>query len=380
MHIAFKKTYGESTEPLKTYFAPGRVNLIGEHLDYNGGLVLPAAITLGITATYRARHDNKLRIQSTTHDKKYEVAVNYEIEYNAWNDWANYPMGVVKYLIGRRVPFYGADILFSSNLPESSGLSSSAAVEVLTAYMILKETDVDMSPPDIAQLCKRMENTFIGVQCGIMDQFSVAMGKAGNAILLNCATLDYEYIPFELNDYRLLVMNTNKPRSLITSKYNERKQECERALQIIQQTNPTENLATASVNDIMSIEDETIRNRAKHVVTESLRVKECVKALKYNDLFTFGKLMNASHRSLKEDYEVTGVELDTLTETAQQIKGCLGARMTGAGFGGCAIALAHASAVNEITDKVSEEYFKITGLQCAIYETHIGDGVREVVS
>lgn len=379
MHIAFKNTYGESVEPLKTYFAPGRVNLIGEHLDYNGGLVLPAAITLGITATYRARHDNKLRIQSVTHDKKYEVAVNHEIEYNTWNDWANYPLGVVKYLIGRRVPFYGADILFSSNLPESSGLSSSAAVEVLTAYMILKETGVDMSLPDIAQLCKRMENTFIGVQCGIMDQFSVAMGKAGNAILLNCATLDYEYIPFELNDYSLLVMNTNKPRSLITSKYNERKQECEKALQLIQQTTPIENLASASVSDVMTIEDELLRSRAKHVVTETLRVKECVKALKYNDLFTFGKLMNASHRSLQEDYEVTGIELDALAETAQQIKGCLGARMTGAGFGGCSIAIAHKSAVNELKNTVGEAYFKTTGLQCAIYETEIGDGVREII-
>lgn len=378
MHIAFKNTYGDAPGLLKTYFAPGRVNLIGEHLDYNGGLVLPAAITLGITATYRARHDNKLRIQSVSHDKKYEVAVNTDIEYNTWNDWANYPLGIVKYLIGRRVPFYGADILFSSSLPESSGLSSSAAVEVLTAYMILKETGVDMSLPEIAQLCKRMENTFIGVQCGIMDQFSVAMGKAGNAVLLNCTTLEYEYVPFELNDYSLLIMNSNKPRSLITSKYNERRGECEKALQLIRRTNNVESLAAAGVGDVMNIEDEILRKRAKHVVTESLRVKESVKALRYNDLFTFGKLMNASHRSLKQDYEVTGVELDTLTETAQQIKGCLGTRMTGAGFGGCAIAIAHKSAVSEIIEKVSDAYQKATGLQCNIYETETGDGVREL--
>ena len=362
----------------KTYFAPGRVNLIGEHLDYNGGLVLPAALTIGVTATFTKRADNKLVLRSVTHPFHKEFDLGDPLSFDPANDWTNYPLGIVHQLIkeGHSVP--GCDILYTSNLPEGSGLSSSAAVEVLTAYMLLSQTEQNINLPWLANLCKQVENEFIGVQCGIMDQFAVAMGNADHAILLNCSTLEHSYVHMELNNYRLLILNTKKPRSLIHSKYNERKAECEEALRILKATSSIQHLADATIPQLDLIPDETIKKRARHVVTESLRVKETVKALRFNDLSTFGRLMNASHASLKNDYEVTGIELDTLAEEAQKLKGCLGARMTGAGFGGCAIALVHQDSIAEFKHILPFKYQAVTGLNCEIYESQIGDGVREI--
>ncbi len=362
----------------KTYFAPGRVNLIGEHLDYNGGLVLPAALTIGVTATFTKRADNKIVLRSATHSFHNQIDLSDPITFNSKNDWTNYPLGIIHQLIkeGHAVP--ACEIIFNSNLPEGSGLSSSAAVEVLTAFMLLSQTESNINLPWLANFCKQVENEFIGVQCGIMDQFAVAMGKADHAILLNCSTLEHSYVHFELNNYRLLILNTKKPRSLIHSKYNERKAECDEALRILQTTSSIQHLAEASMSQIDVIQDATIKKRARHIVTESLRVKESVKALRFNDLSTFGRLMNASHASLKNDYEVTGKELDALAEEAQQLKGCLGARMTGAGFGGCAIALVHHDAIPEFKHMLTFKYQAETGLNCEIYESQIGDGVREI--
>lgn len=362
---------------MKKYFAPGRVNLIGEHLDYNGGLVLPAALSIGITATVTARADNCILLSTGNHGFQKQIDLADDIEWQKENDWTNYPLGVIAHLKKEGFAVPSLHIHYESNLPEGCGLSSSAAVEVLTAYILLSEIKSKINLVWLAEFCKNVENQFIGVKCGIMDQFSVALGKKDNAILLDCHTLNYQYIPFETDDYRLVIMNTNKPRALVHSKYNERKQECDEALKVLQGIHSTlSNLCEAEMHQLSLITNETIKRRAQHVLSENLRVKESVKVLRYGDLTTFGRLMSASHRSLKEDYEVTGVELDTLAETAQQIKGCLGARMTGAGFGGCAIALVHQQTVEEFKKAVGDSYLKAVGRTCSFYETQIGDGVR----
>ena len=366
---------------MKKYFSPGRVNLIGEHLDYNGGLVLPAAITLGVTATFIPRSDNKIILRSSTHPFSKEISIDDEIEFAAKNDWTNYPLGIIAQLKKENPSIPGCEIIFESNLPEGSGLSSSAAVEVLTAFALLSQNESKINLVWLANFCKQVENDFIGVKCGIMDQYSVALGKKDNALLLDCNKIHHEYIPLELQDYRLVIMNSRKPRSLIHSKYNERKQECEEALMQIRNTkSEIRNLCEAEMIWLDILSDEVLKKRARHVISEQLRVKESVRVLQMNDLSTFGRLMNASHASLKNDYEVTGVELDTLAETAQQIKGCLGARMTGAGFGGCAIAIVHYTAIEELKNKVSEKYFSVIGLNCEIYETKIGDGVTQITN
>ncbi len=363
----------------KEFFAPGRVNLIGEHLDYNGGLVLPAAIALGVKATLTPRNDNKIILRSATHSFSKEVFIEDPIEFNPANDWTNYPLGIIAGLKKEGYEIPACEIVYDSNLPEGSGLSSSAAVEVLTAFALMPEssTKTEGAKKWLATFCKQVENEFIGVKCGIMDQYSVALGKKDNALLLDCAKVEHEYIPIELGDYRLVIMDTKKPRSLIHSKYNERKVECEEALHKIQTVNSdVVNLADTEMHWIDVLTSENLRKRARHVISENLRVKESAKVLEVNDLSTFGRLMNASHASLKNDYEVTGLELDTLAEAAQEVKGCLGARMTGAGFGGCAIAIVHQSAIEELKNVVGKKYKQVTGLDCAIYETTIGDGVR----
>jgi galactokinase len=362
----------------KTYFAPGRINLIGEHLDYNGGLVMPAALTIGIKATFKKRDDDRIILRSATHDFFKEIKIDEPIAFDSKNnDWANYPMGVIKYLrdAGHRIT--AGEIIYESTLPESSGLSSSAAIEVVTAYLLLDQAGIKMDGTSLAKFCRVVENEFIKVQCGIMDQFAISMGKADHAILLNCSTLDYQYVPLYLNDYRLLILNSRKPRNLIHSHYNERKEECEKALQSIRASFPVNNLCEADYAYLDLLDNAIIRKRARHVITENLRVKEAVKALRLNDLTTFGRLMNASHESLKNDYQVSGIELDTLVEEAQQVSGCLGARMTGAGFGGCAIALVHKDAIETITTRITQKYSEITGLKCEVYESEIGNGVGE---
>lgn len=365
---------------MKKFFAPGRINLIGEHLDYNGGLVLPAAITLGVTATVIPRSDNKIILRSATQSFSKEIFADDEIYFNAKNYWTNYPLGIIAQLNKEKFEVPACELIFESNLPEGSGLSSSAAVEIVTAFALLSQSQSKTNKVWLANFCRQVENDFIGVQCGIMDQYSIALGKKDNAILLNCAELTHEYIPFELGEYKLVVMNTKKPRSLIHSKYNERKQECEEALRKIRNSkSEIRNLCEAEMFWLDILSDEILKKRARHVVSENLRVKEAAKVLRRNDLTTFGRLMNASHASLKNDYEVSGIELDTLVEEAQQIKNCLGARMTGAGFGGCAIALVHHSSIEELKNKVSEKYFFVTGMNCEIHECKVGDGVREEI-
>ncbi len=360
-----------------SYFAPGRVNLIGEHLDYNGGPVMPAALTLGVKLTVEPREDDKLILRSSTHEQVFELSVQDELAYSTAMDWANYPLGVIATLKKMNVPVKGMALFFESDLPQGTGLSSSAAVEVVTAFALLQQAHIDMPLKDIALLCQRVENEYIGVQCGIMDQYAVALGKQDHALLLDCAKLEHQYVPVELDAYRLIIMNTNKPRSLIQSAYNERKQQCEDALAIIRQTKPElANLASADLRDLKLISDSVLYRRVRHVLCETARVRESMKALKYNDLFAFGKLMNASHASLKEDYEVTGPEQDAIAETAQHIQGCLGARMMGGGFGGCAIAIVEKGAVERFVQEVGDKYLAKTGYKASFYDCEIGDGVR----
>ena len=364
------------------YFASGRVNLIGEHIDYNGGMVMPIAINLGIKGLYKEREDGQIGLYSTTHKtrvifKKDDIPSIYDPAL----DWCNYPIGVIKALCNNGLKTKGFDLFFDSDLPEGSGLSSSAAIEVLTAYILLREANKPIDLSALAVQCQKVENEFIGVKCGIMDQFAVANCKKGEALLLNCNTLAFEHVPFELDDYSLLVINSKKPRSLIKSAYNERKAESDQALKLIVtagKLNSTQYLVDADMNDLDVISDPTIRRRARHVVSENLRVKHAADALRMGDLHTFGRLMTASHQSMKEDYEITGLEMDTLAETAQNIEGCLGARMTGGGFGGCAIALVKKSRIEPFKEILFNRYHTVTGLNCEIYVCEAEDGVRMI--
>lgn len=382
MKKIFLEEYGYTESKIKTFFSPGRVNLIGEHIDYNGGFVFPAALTVGIYAALSLRQDNIIRMKSKNIQGEVVINLDGDLSYNKEDDWGNYPKGVIKSLkdIGHRVS--GMDIVFYSNLPDGAGLSSSAALEVLTAYIMLYlEGAKDIDRVEISKLCQSVENNFIGVNCGIMDQFAVALGKKDNAILLDCNSLYYEYVPLKLNDYKLVIMSTNKRRELADSKYNERRDQCEKALELInsKRDNKINNLCQASLNDIESfVEDEIIKKRVIHVVTENRRVEKSMEMLKNNNIKEFGALMTESHLSLESDYEVTGLHLDTLVHEALKIEGCIGARMTGAGFGGCAIALVHEEKVEEFKDKVSIAYEEITNIKPSFYTSNIGEGTHSL--
>ncbi|MCX6181040.1 MAG: galactokinase [Bacteroidetes bacterium] len=375
----FESYFGTGSEP-QLFFAPGRVNLIGEHIDYNGGNVLPCAIKLGITAVIRKNDSSTILMKSLYTKGMVKVDLNEEI--NPINgDWGNYPKGVIAFLLQNGIELSGCSILFYSTLPAGSGLSSSASLEVLTAYSLLKINNQKINPIEIALLCQKVENEYIGVSCGIMDQFSVAMGKKDCAILLNCQSLKYEYVPLQLNEYSLVIMNSNKKRELASSKYNERKLECDTVLNDLQNHYSIANLCEAQLYQLdFHIIDETLKRRARHVISENNRVNSAIDALQNNDIKQFGELLTASHLSLKNDYEVSGFELDTIVEESLKINGCIGARMTGAGFGGCAIALVATDVVDIFKEKVSATYYAKTNILPAFYESSIGAGVHELHS
>ena len=382
----FQKRFGSddvnTDAAIHHFFAPGRVNLIGEHIDYNGGLVLPMAIGLGISAWVRYRNDNKIIVQS----KQAESQLSIDLRQPIWdkqtnNKWRNYPLGVLKYFHDNHIPLFGANILLDSSLPMGSGLSSSAALEVLMAYIFLHKSQHSLlnNGKAIALFCQKVENEFIGVNCGIMDQFAVAMGQKKQAMLLNCDTVEHEYVPIQLPpNYQLLIINTNKERQLADSKYNERKAECGQALSIIRQYKNINHLCEANLNDLKWITDAVIHKRAKHIITENQRVYAAATALKNNDWSYFGQLMNASHDSLQQDYEVSGMALDTVVAAARRHSFCLGSRMTGAGFGGCAIALVTEVNVDDFQDFINQYYTPQTGLVAHVYGTQAQDGVRYI--
>ncbi len=363
----------------RKYFCPGRVCLIGEHLDYNGGFVMPAAISLGIHANVKSRNDNKIVCSSAQFSHIVEIDLSQPIEHETQAGWGNYVKGVVKYLQGAGLIIPALEIEFSADLPSGAGLSSSAALEVLVAYILQNEAGIEnIDRIKTALLCKEVENDFIGVKCGIMDQFSVATGKKEHAVILNCETLEHEFVPVNTGDYGFIIINTNKRRELAGSKFNERKSECETALKFIQKHKTIKSLGEATKEDILNfIEDATAQKRALHVFEENQRVQLAGGCLKKGDLLQFGLLMNASHQSLKNLYEVTGIELDTIAETAITISGCIGARMTGAGFGGCGIALVKKSEMNLFKEKLNEIYTAQIGYPLSFYEFEISDGVGE---
>lgn len=379
----FMDKHGESQHKVRIFNAPGRVNLIGEHLDYNGGYVLPAALEFGTTLIIRPRDDNKVSFSST--NIPYELTISLDEDYGYKSDqWTDYPVGVITELnkIGCNLSS-GYDLLYHGDIPNGAGLSSSASIEVVTAYAFLKMEGKETDTVEIAKLSQRVENLFVGVNSGIMDQFAVANGKQDHAILLMCDTLEYELVPFRTGAYKIVISNTNKRRGLVDSKYNERRSECDRALEILQKELPALSYLAqpnpdqfASLQD--SIRDETVRRRAQHVVEENQRVHDSVKALRNGDLEAFGQYMNQSHDSLRYLYEVTGDELDALVEEAQRIPGTLGSRMTGAGFGGCTVSLVHEDAVERFIVEVGQRYEARTGLKPDFYVCGVGQGVHEV--
>ncbi|WP_066249951.1 galactokinase [Neobacillus drentensis] len=370
--------------PRQAFFAPGRINLIGEHTDYNGGHVFPCAITYGTYAVARKREDKVIRLYSTNFPEKGIIEFNLnELDYQKEHNWANYPKGMIRYIIeaGYEIPS-GFDCVIQGNIPNGAGLSSSASIELLTGVLVNGLFGLEIPRLDLIKLGKKVENEFIGVNSGIMDQFAIGMGMKDAGILLDCQTLKYEYAPIHLEDYKILIMNTNKRRELADSKYNERRGECEEALAQLQQKLPIEALGQLSEAEFNEnqylITNETVRKRAKHAVYENVRTIKALEELKAGNLEAFGQLMNQSHISLRDDYEVTGVELDSLVEAAWKQPGVLGARMTGAGFGGCAIAIVSNEEVENFIANVGAAYLEKIGCEAEFYVASIGDGAKEI--
>jgi len=380
----FIERYGESGADIRVFHAPGRVNLIGEHIDYNGGYVLPAALEFGTTLLIRERTDNALQLAST--NMAYEGTLDRaSIGQEKTGEWTDYPVGVMVQLQGKGVQVTrGYDFLYHGEIPNGAGLSSSASLEVLTGYAIQSmEGVLDIDTVELALLSQKAENEFVGVNCGIMDQFAVANGAKDHAILLMCDTLEYEKVPFRTGAYKLIIGNTNKRRGLVDSAYNERRSQCEQALAILKEQLPALNyLAQLKPEQFDTLQDqlkdEKVRQRAQHVVEENARVLASVEALQNNDLQTFGQLMNASHESLRDLYEVSCNELDVMVEEAQRIPGTLGARMTGAGFGGCTVSLVHENDVERFVSEVGAAYEARTGLKGDFYVCGVGEGVNEL--
>ncbi|MFN0290248.1 galactokinase [Pedobacter helvus] len=375
----FQQKYGKPQQAC--YFAPGRVNLIGEHIDYNGGLVMPCAITAGTWLLLAPNNDGVVRLASANFEACAEVPLQKSYS-KVGSEWYNYPLGIINELQNEDWHCSGLDLLYYGNIPIGAGLSSSASIEVLTAYAINDFFSLGIDLLSIVKLSKKVENDFIGLNSGIMDQFAVAFGEPDKAILLNCDTLKHKMIDCDLGDYSLAIINTNKHRELADSKYNERVEECQQALENLRQEININYLCELSAEKFALhsylIKDETVLKRATHVVKENDRVHGASKALNEGNLVEFGRLMYASHESLKELYEVTGKELDTIVDFCADYADVIGARMTGAGFGGCAIALLKKGSEVDFAKQLSEVYFNEIGYHATIYVQEIGDGPKRI--
>lgn len=384
----FCELYGGSEEELRIFAGPGRVNLIGEHIDYCGGFVFPAALSLDSTVIARVNKDNVLRAAATDLSVKVEVSLDNLISGKALS-WGNYQAGVAYMLQNAGYKLVGVDLLFHDTVPLGSGLSSSAAIELATAVALVtlgNEAHGINKPVDLVEmavLSQKTENEFCGVNCGIMDQFASAMGKKEHAILLDCSTLKYEYLPLKLGDYKIVLGNTRKKRSLGESKYNERVAECAAGLEILKKYLPEKNnLCSISVEEFErykgKILDETIRKRVTHVIYENDRVLKAVEALRKNDLPGLGRLLVEANTSIRDLYQVTGRELDVMTAEAMKVDGVLGARMTGAGFGGCTVNIVQEDMIGRFMEQVGKNYREQTGIDPQFYVSDIGDGAREI--
>ncbi len=375
----FEEVFGDRNG-VKVFFAPGRVNLIGEHTDYNGGHVFPCALTIGTYACARVREDKKLRFYSMNFEHLGVIESDLEdLKPEKEAGWTNYPKGVM-WAFGERgfqIPS-GMDILLSGNIPNGSGLSSSASVEVVTGAILREFFGFEVSNQDLALIGQFSENKFNGVNCGIMDQFAIAMGKKDHAIFLDTADLSYTYAPVKLKGAKIVIACSNKKRGLGDSKYNERRSECETALSELQKVVDIKSLGELTQERFeqykSAIKDTTRVKRAKHAVYENQRTLQAVAALQADDIDLFGQLMNASHVSLRDDYEVTGAELDTLVEEAWKVEGVIGSRMTGAGFGGCTVSIVKDEAIDRFIDQVGRAYKSRIGYAADFYVVEVGDG------
>ncbi|MDB6352734.1 galactokinase [Trichococcus sp. K1Tr] len=378
----FEELFGK--EDYTAFFAPGRINLIGEHTDYNGGNVFPCAITLGTYAVAAKNDLKQVRLYSENFPEVGVISFDLaDLDHKKADSWANYPKGMLRYLkeAGHAIP-EGMDMVIFGNIPNGSGLSSSASLELLMGVVLDNLFDLNADRLDLIKTGKRVENEFIGVNSGIMDQFAVGMGEENKAILLDCNTLEYELVPVELGNHAIVIMNTKKRRELVDSKYNERRSECEEALAKLQ--------TVVSIGSLGELDEETFEKakevlesdvlyrRARHAVTENQRTLKAKAALQAGELEAFGQLMNQSHISLRDDYEVTGIELDTLVQAAWDQPGVLGARMTGAGFGGCAIAIVEKEAIPAFIENVGKTYEAAIGYPAEFYIAEISDGAKRL--
>ncbi|MBB5323338.1 galactokinase [Anoxybacillus tepidamans] len=379
----FMAWFGGIEEEIRTFFSPGRVNLIGEHTDYNGGHVLPCALQIGTYALVRKTKSANVRFYSQNFPEKGVITVPLaDLSYSGEHGWANYPKGIIAaFQAAGAIIDSGFDVLYYGNIPNGAGLSSSASIELVTAVMVNKLFHANLDMLDLVKMSQNVENNYIGVNCGIMDQFAVGMGRKNHAILLNCQTLTYRYLPLVLSDCSIVIANTNKQRGLADSAYNERRATCEAALAKLQQQLPIQ-----SLGDLTSEQFEQYKHllsaieqkRARHAVTENERTIRAAEALENGDLWRFGELMKQSHISLRDDYEVTGAELDTLVEAAWEHEGTIGARMTGAGFGGCTVNIVKDEHIPSFIEQVGRKYAQKIGYEASFYVVKIGDGAKEI--
>jgi len=377
----FFRLYGDRANEPVLFYSPGRVNLIGEHTDYNGGYVFPCALDFGTYLLVRRTAGQEIRFNSLNFpgEVNVQVALNYM---PVPGSWTNYPVGVINEFARKGVGAPAMEMLFTGDIPNGAGLSSSASVEMVTAVAMNELTGAGLDMMEMVKMGQKAENGFVGMNCGIMDQFAVGFGRKDHAINLNCDSLEYRYAPVNLGDRRLIITNTNKRRGLTDSKYNERRAECEKAVELISAHRPIRNLSELTVSDLWMVDsyipDPVVRKRATHVITENGRTLAAIKALENNDIELLGKLMNESHDSLCNDYEVTGTELDTLVYEGRKLPGVVGTRMTGAGFGGCTVSIVESQHTDEFIRKLGEVYTAKTGLVADFYLPGIGEGARMI--
>ena len=378
---AFIDLYSENDAQIHAYFAPGRVNLIGEHTDYNGGYVFPCALSFGTYLLARKNNTKKVHFATINFDHRGEISLDEAFEKEG-KSWINYPLGVINELRKEGKEIEGLDLLYSGDIPNGAGLSSSASIEMVTGTALNDLFGFGIEKMDLVKIGQNAENKFVGVNCGIMDQFASGMGAKDHALFLNCETLDYEKVPLVLEGIKIVISNTNKRRGLADSKYNERRSECETAVEEISKVKPIPNLSRLSLDEFKdlasNISEEVVRRRAHHVISENDRTLRAISALNSGDIEEFGELMNQSHDSLRDDYEVTGEELDTLVDEARKIPGTIGSRMTGAGFGGCTVSLVNEDAVEDFIRQVGENYEEKTGVTADFYIAEVGDGAKKI--
>ena len=378
----FISLYGESENEIQLFFSPGRVNLIGEHTDYNGGYVFPCALSFGTYLVVRKNNKRVVHFATSNFDHRGEVKLDEPFEKEG-KSWFNYPVGVLNEFRKEAKEIEGVDLLFSGDIPNGAGLSSSASIEMVMAFAMNEIFEFGMDRMELIKISQSAENNFVGINCGIMDQFASGMGARDHALFLNCDTLDYELVPLKLEGMKIVIANTNKRRGLADSKYNERRAQCESAVEAIRKERKIKHLSDLNLEEFNAlshlISDEIEKRRARHVITENTRTLGAIEALTKGDILSFGQLMNQSHDSLRDDYEVTGKELDTLVEEARNLEGTIGSRMTGAGFGGCTVSIVKEDQVETFIREVGLKYKDRTGLNADFYVAEIGDGSKQII-